>query len=105
MPGRGRDDQLTVRAMDLARRSEVAAVEARHRRQGQLGAIARALGEMPLHEMIEQIERAPALAGPGANANRERCRPREAKLGREWDRRKVVADRPAAILGELDQRG
>ena len=56
-------------------------------------------------EVIQQVERAPALARAGADLHGERCGAGELVVGRERDRREVVARGPAAILGELDERG
>ncbi|HSS00051.1 MAG TPA: hypothetical protein VLM79_23505 [Kofleriaceae bacterium] len=57
----------------------------------------------PLRQVIEQIERAPALAVPGAHADGDGTRGRQPQLGRERERGQVMTRRPAAILGELDQ--
>lgn len=99
--GRGREHELAMRAMDLARGREIAAVEAADRRDAECRRLRRLGGA--LGQVIEQIERAPALAVAGAHADGDGRIGRQPQLGRERERGEVVARGSAAILGELDQ--
>src|SRR5262245_5937767 len=93
--GRRRHHELAVVAVDLTRRRLIAAIEARHRDEREPASGG---------EMIQQLERAIALARAGAYADRELAVAGDAELGRERDGRKVMPDRAAALLGELDER-
>src|SRR5260221_102931 len=77
----------------------IAVIEACHRHEAKCRLFLPALDEV-----IDEIQRAPALASAGADAQLGRALARDLELGRERYGGDVVARRSPAILGELDER-
>src|SRR5262245_35120451 len=84
--GRRREDELAMVAVDLARRRLIAAVEAADR--GDREALRRRTRQA--REMIEQVQRAPALTGAGADPDRHRGGRSDAQLGRQRHRGQIM---------------